>query len=94
MTGLTTLYLVIITIINLITLIMFVSDKQAARAGRLRISEKRLLTLLLLGGVIGGMIGIIVVRHKSQHLIFRVVLVLGFVLHTALLAWLLGFAGG
>jgi uncharacterized membrane protein YsdA (DUF1294 family) len=93
MTLLSTFYLVTIAIINLLTLLMFIVDKQAARAGRWRIPERNLLMLLLLGGVIGGMIGIFGIRHKSQHRSFRLVVIIALVLHIALAVWILAYGG-
>ncbi len=87
---LATLYFSALVLINLVTLGAFVFDKLAARGGRRRISERALLTLLLIGGVVGGAIGILMVRHKSQHLSFKLTLVGASILHVGLSLWLLG----
>ena len=92
MTIVHSIYLMALVLINLVTLVLFLVDKQAASARRSRIPERTLLALLLLGGVIGGSIGIFVIRHKSQHHSFRIVLVIAFVLHMALAVWLLAHA--
>lgn len=59
-------YLYII-IINIITFISFVLDKSRARNKKWRIPESRLLLLSLLGGTIGGLIGMVMVRHKIKN---------------------------
>ena len=41
-------------------------DKQKAKKGKWRIQEKTLLTLVVLGGGIGGIAGMYVFRHKTQ----------------------------
>lgn len=64
-------YLIIINIIGV--LIMYV-DKRKAKYGRWRIPEKTLLTVALLGGTVGTLIGMYWFRHKTQKLKF----VLGF----------------
>jgi uncharacterized membrane protein YsdA (DUF1294 family) len=86
-------YLLTMVIINLFTLFMFIVDKQAASAGRWRISERNLLLMLLLGGVIGGVIGIFGIRHKSQHRSFRLVVTIALVFHTVLAIWILAYGG-
>lgn len=83
-----TIYLMFLALINLITLGAFVVDKLAAKAQTRRIPERVLQGLMLGGGVIGGLIGIAVVRHKSQHLSFQIVLVVALVLHVTLAFWL------
>ena len=41
-------------------------DKYKAKKGKWRIQEKTLLTLVVLGGGIGGIAGMYVFRHKTQ----------------------------
>ena len=46
-------------------------DKRRARLGKWRISEKALFLLALLGGAVGGMVGMLVFRHKTKHWYFK-----------------------
>jgi uncharacterized membrane protein YsdA (DUF1294 family) len=79
------LYLVYLLIVNLLALAAFVLDKRAAQQGSaLRTSERQLLGLMLVGGVIGGWMGMVLFRHKTQHTSFWVVLWVATVLHIGL----------
>jgi uncharacterized membrane protein YsdA (DUF1294 family) len=87
-----TIYLIYMALINGATFGAFFADKRAARAGRRRAPEMRLLWMLLLGGVVGGWFGIYKVRHKSRHLSFHLTFMLASLLHVALIVWaLVGF---
>ncbi len=61
-------------IINLIGVLIMYIDKRKAKYGRWRIPEKTLLTVALLGGAVGTLIGMYWFRHKTQKIKF----VLGF----------------
>lgn len=52
--------------INAITFLTMLIDKKKAEKGRWRIKESTLLTLALLGGSIGEMLGMYVFRHKTK----------------------------
>lgn len=66
--------------INLVTLFVYGLDKMKSAMGSWRVSEKTLLTLVLIGGSIGGIAGIKLFRHKTRKtsflLPFVVILVL------------------
>lgn len=51
-------------IINLITLFVWGYDKKMARKNGNRIPEIRLLWFIFLGGLFGGIIGMLIFRHK------------------------------
>lgn len=59
-------------IINLISFLAFVLDKNRARKNRWRIPEKSLMTLAIIGGSLGSLIGIYSMRHKTQKKLFAV----------------------
>jgi len=62
--------LIYLLIINLICFILMYIDKRKAMYGRWRIPEKVLITIALLGGSIGGIIGMYVFRHKNKKIKF------------------------
>ena len=56
--------------INLLCFILMYIDKRKAMYDRWRIPEKILITIGLLGGSIGGIIGMYTFRHKTQKIKF------------------------
>ena len=56
--------------INLLCFILMFVDKKKAMYDRWRIPEKVLITIGLLGGSIGGIIGMHMFRHKTQKIKF------------------------
>ena len=62
-----------LAVINLVTLVIFITDKAAASNGndpRKRIPEACLLGLCLAGGSVGGLIGMYATRHKTKKWYF------------------------
>ena len=56
--------------LNLLLFILMGIDKRAAKRKKWRIPERRLLTLGLIGGRIGGILGMLVFHHKTHRLYF------------------------
>ena len=54
-------------IINAAALLLMLIDKQKAKHGKWRISEKTLIGAALLGGSIGAILGMNIFRHKTKH---------------------------
>lgn len=69
MDNLLTLY---ILVLSTISFILMGIDKSRAKNNKWRISEKTLLTIALVGGACGGLIGMYVFRHKTQHTKFSI----------------------
>ena len=65
-----TVLLVWLTVINLLTFIVYGADKRRARKGKWRVPEKTLFLLPLLGGSIGALLGMWVFHHKTKHWYF------------------------
>jgi len=63
---------VYLMLINTITFCAFGLDKQLARHGQRRISEKQLFLLALAGGAMGALLGMRMFRHKTLHRRFTV----------------------
>lgn len=63
------IYLVMINVIGFLAMYL---DKQKARNGSWRISEKTLMMLTALGGGIGTLTGMYLFRHKTKKLKFTI----------------------
>lgn len=74
--------------VNVLTLAVYVIDKIKAKLHAWRVSELTLLALAAVGGSVGAMVAIFVVRHKSRHLKFRYGVPLILLLQAALAVWL------
>lgn len=61
------LLLVYLFIINAIGLLLMHADKQKARKNLWRIPESILISVSLLGGSLGCLIGMRIFRHKTKH---------------------------
>lgn len=61
------LYLVIINIVSFVAMLV---DKRRAMTYRWRIPEKTLFALAVIGGSVGAMLGMWLVRHKTRHWYF------------------------
>ena len=55
-----------IILLSLVLLVIMGIDKTAAKRGKRRIRESTLLMLAVIGGSIGGLLGMLVFRHKTQ----------------------------
>ena len=86
--SLTTVLAVYYTAINLIAAVTAFVDKRRAIRGRWRIPERTLLLLGFFGGAAGELLAMLLIRHKTKHAKFMVLLPLFCLLHAALLIWL------
>lgn len=64
------LLLIYLLLINAIGFVLMLTDKYKAKKKLWRIPEAALLCAAALGGSIGALIGMYLVRHKTQHLKF------------------------
>ena len=71
-------------IMSLFTFIIYGIDKFKAKRNEWRIKESVLLLSSFLGGSIGGLLGMYVLRHKTKHWYFGAVNILSFIIHIAL----------
>jgi len=60
-------------IFSVLLFILMGYDKRLAQMGGYRIPEKALLTLGVLGGALGGLIGMRVFKHKTCKAYFRII---------------------
>lgn len=58
-------------LINLVAFLLMYIDKESAKSGGWRISERTLFLAAALGGGMGGTIGMFRLRHKTKHWYFR-----------------------
>ncbi len=66
--------LILIAIINIVTFFYYSRDKKLAVRGERRISEKNLLTAAFIGGAFGAHAAMSVMRHKTKHTSFVVLI--------------------
>ncbi|HHY20534.1 MAG TPA: DUF1294 domain-containing protein [Bacilli bacterium] len=61
-------------LMNLVTFLLFLTDKNRAKRGQYqkRIPERTLLLLCFVGGAIGGLFGMYQLRHKTKKVKFMV----------------------
>lgn len=64
--------LIYLAIINLVSIIVTISDKRRSIKNKWRIKEKTLITLSLLGGSVSMYITMRLIRHKTKHLKFMI----------------------
>ena len=74
--------------LNLFSFAAMAWDKSLAKSRRQRIPERALLLLDLLGGSLGGILGMLLFRHKTLHLKFRVLPVVFLGAQAGVLFWL------
>ena len=77
-------------IINALAFLLMLIDKQKAKKNRWRIPEATLLGVSAIGGSVGGLLGMCLLRHKTLHKRFSIGIPLMLVAHLAI-AYLLFF---
>ena len=66
------LIIVLLAVMSVILFFVMGRDKALAKLHRRRVPEAFLFLLALLGGALGGVLGMQVFRHKTQHLKFMI----------------------
>ena len=66
----TTALHVYLAAVNLLDFILMGADKSKAKRGAYRIPEATLLLFAILGGSVGGILGMLLFRHKTRHAAF------------------------
>ena len=79
---------IFVIVMSLVAFVAYGIDKAKAKKGSRRTPEKVLLTLSLVGGGIGGLVGMFFFRHKTraEHWYFYAVNVLGIAVCAGLFA--------
>jgi uncharacterized membrane protein YsdA (DUF1294 family) len=81
--SLTNYYTLWIATASCLTFILYGFDKFQAKNGSQRVPERTLHFCALLGGFLGGWIGRLAFRHKTQKSIFTVILLAATLIHFA-----------
>lgn len=76
-----TIWVLYVIIINIISFVIFYSDKQKAIKHRWRIPESTLIILALIGGSIGAYTAMKIFHHKTKHPKFYILVPVFVVLH-------------
>ena len=67
-------YVAFIAVMSILDMILMIRDKAAAIKRKRRTSEDCLLLTAAFGGAIGGFLAMILVRHKTRHWYFALLL--------------------
>lgn len=81
--------LIYLILINLITFIVYFEDKRRAKQRGFRISELTLIMLALVGGSLGALLAVLLLRHKTRHISFMLGIPTIFIAHLLILAFLM-----
>lgn len=82
-----------LVIMNIWAFMLYGIDKKKAASKKYRIPEKKLMKVCFWGGAAGGLIGMLIFRHKTQHKKFTVSIPVMFVIQLVLYSFILGFLG-
>ncbi|MCF0210943.1 MAG: DUF1294 domain-containing protein [Bacteroidales bacterium] len=77
----------ILVTINFITFLLYAIDKRKAQKHLWRIPESVLLWFSFLGGSVGALFGMYLLRHKTKHLKFKLLVPLFLLLHIGLIVY-------
>ena len=72
-------------LINLVAFIMYGIDKVKSKSRGWRVSEFALLFPAVIGGAWGAGLGMMIFRHKTKHLIFKIVVPLSLLVYMGML---------
>lgn len=75
-------------LINALSFLLMLADKQKARKKRWRIPEATLLGIAAIGGSLGALAGMYLFRHKTLHFKFSLGVPVLLALHILFLCWL------
>ena len=78
-------FLLFYLVIALVSVVLTVHDKSAARKGAWRVPEATLMGIGFIGGALPMLITMKLIRHKTRHIKFMVGLPLEIILHVAII---------
>ena len=83
------LLFIYLAIINAISFLLMLVDKYKAKKNLWRIPERTLMGFVAIGGSLGALAGMYLVRHKTKHLKFTVGIPVNLFLHVLIAVWLI-----
>lgn len=83
------LLFIYLAIINAISFLLMLVDKYKAKKNLWRIPERTLMGFAAIGGSLGALAGMYLVRHKTKHLKFTVGIPVILFLHVLIAVWLI-----
>ena len=83
----------VIVLWNIVTFALYALDKSRAKRNKWRISEACLIACAFFMGGIGAMLGMSILRHKTQHIKFKLLVPIAVVLNIAVVVAVLYFTG-
>ena len=78
-----------LAIINAVAFLLMLVDKYKAKKNLWRIPERTLMGVAALGGSVGSLAGMYIVRHKTKHLKFTIGIPVFLFFHILIAIWLL-----
>ena len=78
-------FMMFFAVYYVVIFVMMGIDKAKAKNGSWRIPEPTLLTISVMGGALGGILGMYVFHHKTRKWTFRIVFFLSIVFHAFLM---------
>lgn len=78
---------IVLVLLNLLSFSLMAYDKRCAQTGRWRVPEKTLFIAAACFGGLGGVLGMVLCRHKTKHWYFRVFFPLLLAVQAGLLVW-------
>lgn len=76
----------VVVVMNIIAFVLMGHDKKCARQGKWRVPEKTLFLVMACFGGLGGVLGMKVFHHKTQHWYFKVFFPVLLIVQIAVLA--------
>ncbi|MCL2190313.1 MAG: DUF1294 domain-containing protein [Defluviitaleaceae bacterium] len=70
---------------NFVTFFMYKRDKDKAKSGAWRTPESTLIAVAFFMGAMGAFLGMRILRHKTQHIKFKVLIPLAMVVNLAVI---------
>lgn len=83
------IYIAWLIVCSIVSFGLFKKDKKKAINGQIRIKEKVLLESVVIGGAIGGFIGRIAARHKTEKKYFSFIIYLSLLVELLVLCLLI-----
>ena len=74
-----------LTVWNIVTFALYGADKSKAKKKKRRISETNLILCAFLMGGLGALLGMLVFRHKTKHLKFKLLIPFAFIVNIGII---------